>query len=344
MARDIQINFSADVDQVIAGGKDIREELDDVNDKLGDVADTSRRSGQRTADALGDVEDAAGDVGEAIEDAGDSSTDALGNVREGARDTTTAMGEIGSAAKDVLAGDIPSAATSAVSGISALIPGIGGFIGAGIASVAAGLFSMWDDQAKKTEQRIADMYANLLESGQNYQTQEQILQGTSDLFGDPQKLAEVEDAAKRLGLAVSDVGIAFVTAGPQRDAAMARLNELLAENAKLAEESTNPRYLQYLSNQRVAINQLVDRFEGLNSSQEDATYAAQLNRRAQEDVLATYSEQGAVIDGVTDSIERMPAGKTVKLDVDTTAIDRELSRTRRIPVELVTRNGKAVAW
>lgn len=287
-------------------------------------------------------------------DAEASADEIADNTEEGFDKATSnakqAGQEIGDGLKDVISdfdGSVESmgaGVASTLGGISAIIPGIGGFVGAALASIAGGMFDSWNENADKTEQRVADMYDDLLASGQNFRTQEQISAAIDAITGDPDKQREAVELANDLGLAVSDVTLAMATDGPQREALLKRTNELLAEAGDNAENSTG-RLQQSFQLREVQLEKYVSKVEGWSTAEGTALYWAQINRRAQEDLGVSLSETADAVDSVTKSVERLPDSKSVKVDADVSGVEAALRRIPKIlPLEarVFTRDGKRV--
>lgn len=109
MSDRIEINFTANVREVMRGTEQIGDGLKKTERALDDVGEQGEQSLEKITKAQGDVADASTKVGSALSD-------------------------VGGIAKSALEGDLGGAvegAAQSIGGLAALIPGVGGLVGAG---------------------------------------------------------------------------------------------------------------------------------------------------------------------------------------------------------------------
>lgn len=208
MSKPIDIHFAADHSALDKGISEINDELGTVSDSLDEVSDYANVLSDDWDKVGNKGKDAGRDVERGMDDA-ERSTKKAGEEAEGLGD---ALGGLGGIARDALEGDVTGAVegvADTLGGLAGIIPGIGGLIGAGLGVVATELVASWDDAAKEVEERVAGMYEDLIASGNQYLSQQYLMQATADLFGDPKKLEEITKAAKVAGLAITDVAAAY---------------------------------------------------------------------------------------------------------------------------------------
>lgn len=160
----------------------------------------------RIADSLTDTERKLEDVGRAGEDAGDAAAGGLADVGTSAGDVGTQLGDLGNIATDVLEGDVAGGARSAVgaiSGLAALIPGVGAAIGSGLALAANAFIGAWEQAAKTNEDRIKSMYEDMIASGRDFASTEFVNSEIDKIVEDDARLAQVKADAAEAGVKLS---------------------------------------------------------------------------------------------------------------------------------------------
>lgn len=340
----ITINFLANVKDALDGTKKLEDGVENVGEKLDDVSDTAKNSGRTQESTLRDIERASKDTYDGV---GDSADKGFGKATSSAKQ---AGQQIGDGLKDLATdtdhsiASVGSSVGGILAGIGSLVPVAGVAIGAVIGAVSAGLTKQWDDAAKDMEARTKTMYDAMLESGKNYLTQEQISKGIDVITGDPKQLQKAVKYANDLGLAVSDVVNAMAADGPQREALLDRLNTKMQTNASAWRDALDPITRASTRAAGQNLRGIADDFDNITESTTNSSYATQINRQAQEDSTRSYNETGEAVRGVGKAIDELPHGKTIKVDIDTSAIDRYLKnpKTLRINAQVFNRDGKRV--
>ena len=367
---------------------DVSREAQRKGDKIGDALTDAGREAERASEQMeralrqdfDKVADHAKDAGRKIESASeqmertfrqdfdkvaDHAKDAGRTIE---RETKDSMGRAGAATGEFKSEAIQNVAETASSfdgsmdDIASMVQGtLGGLatlpgVGLGVAALGAlgGLvYEDWKKATEDTKQAVADMFADMLESGMNYRTQEQVATALQTLYEDEGKLNTVKDAAEDLGLTVEQVATAYVTAGAARDAVMARAAELLEEErqaiadlqeqgigASRAEQEALGHSIKGHETKIANYESIIGLIEGQNEATETAAAQAESYRQAvalaQANVRGEYEATRAVQEGTTQgaiddmrelstSINGLPQA-VVRPVLDRTDFDRDIRR------------------
>lgn len=368
----IKIQIVDDVAQFLRGAGKAEDALDDVADSLDDLARDAQRRGkdagddlakgidrgtEKAEDSVGDLEksfrDMARDASRYSKDAGD---DIGRNVDRGVGRAGEVTGEFKDEARQNFS-EVVSSFDGSMESVADLAQGtFGGLAGslAGPMGLVAGLgaaaFGAWfaqaQENAEKIEDRVATMFDDLLESGSQYLSKSfvqeelaKIYQGADDAAIAYEELGKV---AEETGLTQAQVAAAFAGdahAGKLLTDALAdaqvNLKEKHADRANAvdifaAEEEMDLDRVQKKWEQQ---QKAIDIARGKVQEYGDAAEVAQLDT-----ANAAKTTQQA-LDDMANKLSTLPASKRVRLEADTTALDRELARPRSIRVGVMARPG-----
>lgn len=268
MGRPIKIELDAETTAAERGLGNTADALDDVSDALDNVDKATRdtdRGLDDIADAsrdaergLKDVEDAADDAArvldrdltKALKDAedqaertgkrvGDDSergfrraSDATDEFKDEARQN---FGEVASS----FTGDMDSAADLVQGTLGGLAGSLAGPAGA-LAGVGAGVFGAWyasaQENAEKTEQRVQEMFDDLVESGAEYLSKDFLAQRLQDIYKNTEDAVvsweRLEEIVRYTGATEQEVALAFAGDANARVALTERIREKQRETGE----------------------------------------------------------------------------------------------------------------
>lgn len=315
----IVINFGAETREVEVAGRKMSDVLKDTEAALDDVGATGEDSLDKVTKSADEATESTDKLGSGV---GGELTDAFGKF------DGTANGELESVA-------------DGLGGLAALIPGVGGLIGAGVgAALTEGVHAFTADldaQAKASEDRIQNMYDAFVESGLDYYTETQKADAIGEITKDTEKLAAAYKTAGDLGISVQEVLLAQVEAGKDRYDILQLINqEVQAEYQKGRETG------EVDSNRIVLLNNLKLQFQALTVEQQKSTDAAEVYRSTVELVTGQHQATNEEIQIQNRLLAETPAEIGTKLVVDTSGLD-EIERTpRRVRVDLYDQYGRAL--
>lgn len=323
MAIDIEIN--ADLKNAIKAFKNGEISLDDLEKKLDDSGSAGKEAGK-------DIEEGSKDAGDGLDEVADKSGK-----------TGDALKGLGGAAKSALDGDVGGAVSSAVdavSGLTSIIPGVGGLIGAGIGTALSEGVKLFtadlDAQAKASEDRVQGMFDAFIESGLNYYTESQKIDAIGAIFGDKDALKRARDDAQELGVSVAEVVAAQVEGGEKRAAILQRIDDL-----KQAEYDVGLKGGEIDSNRIVALNKIKDELEGLTAEQTDATLQAEQYRDAVGVATGNQQMTSEELRIQNSIVANRPTETVTKLTVDDSAL-QIATQPRTVRVNLIDQYGRGV--
>jgi len=350
----IKIQIVDDVASFIRGAGKAEDALDDVADSLDDLARDAQRQARDAGDDLGrGIErgaDKAGDEVEKLEksfrdmarDAGRHSKDAGDDLAKNVDRGTARAGEATAEFKDEARsnfsevvssfdGSMDSVADLAQGTFGGLAGSLGGPLGL-IAGLGAAAFGAWyasaQENAEKIETRTQDMYADMLESGENFLSKQFIQQALADIYGKTEDAAigwdQLQTVVEETGLTQETVARAF--AG-DTDAGI-----LLTEAFAAAKERLKQREREY-GEMGAQVNVGVHKdlrdsislWEGQQGAIDDAAARAtsygDAARAAGVKAITSAEEARATYDGLGRKISELPATTTttVRVEVDDAA-------------------------
>lgn len=364
----IRISIIDDFSSIFRGTKRLGDAFDEVADAVDDLADESQDAGRKIersfADAFQEVrrdskrmaDDVADDTRRSITGRGG---EAVAEFRDEARQN---FSEVASS----FSGGIDSAADLVQGTLGGLAGSLGGPIGL-ISGLLAGVAGAWyasmDQTAEEIEQRVRDMYADMLESGLDYLSDQKVAEGIAAIFEDAGEGAiSLDDArryAEQLGMSVQDVAAAFAGSGRAQAEFNAKLREAEERLANMAEITGQAEGILGVdvSEEWLALNSAIndarDRMSQLNDEFRQARDRAHEARSATERWTNTFAEQEAAAARAADQAEQISRryrdlasqtyyGPRVRVQPDPTELDRELAKPRTIKVGIAARPGTQV--
>lgn len=363
----IEINFTANIKEFLEGSENITGELEETRKKLLDLADTSTTTYAEMTDAQKEAfkdqynttesftrasnklvisqiraqEEAYRQFGEAGQTSVEQVTDAQGDLAKKSGDVGSALSDVGQIAKDALGGDVAGAADGALSTIARLAGAAGGLIGTAVvggAEVVKGIVSIINENAQAAEARVSAMYDNFLESGINYLTNDQAAQQLKELI-DSGGTDIFAGQAERLGVSIETVFAAQIKSGEERNEVIARARELLEDvNTRLA-TATGPEFTQ-LQGEAFGLGKIVEQYQALNGEQNEAAQRADLYRSVMEQITGQAALTTEEIQKANKALAETPKTVPVKLEVDSTALERALAVPRQINVTVNGYSGR----
>ncbi len=312
MGRGINIDFVANVGKFLGRTKDIEGALDDVADSLDDLAREGEKAGDKAGDGLKDGLKDAGTAAEKLErkfrDAFDevkkgsrkAGDDLGGNIKRGTREAEqgldTFKDEARQTARETAASFDGTADSAADMVQETLANALGGFgplgAAAGIAGAAAigTLYTAWQEKTEAMKQLVADMYADMIESGREFVSADFINQQIGEIVQDDNLVRAYSDAASKIGVSASEA-IAAAAGDP---AAMDKVRAAAqAFYASLGDASTS---------YRGDVNALVGAVDAQNEAIDTAAGRARLARDAMVTSAGALDDWRQAQAGVSDII------------------------------------------
>lgn len=383
MAAGINISLVSEVREFLKGTSDASAALDAVAGSLDDVAKEGDTTARKLARDFKDVRDDADTTSARMER---EFSDAFNQVKRASRDTGRDMsGDMKKASKESVSaiealraeatqnfsqvassftGDLSSAVDmvqGTLNGLSTAIPGIGLALG-GLGAVAGVFYAQWQESTERAQTRVADMYADMLASGEIYLSEAYQQQTYWDILQDQSAVLskkKAEEYATMSGLTIQQVALAFAgnmeQMGDLEDALAAKRDEYAAASlAALGDEKVA------LAEHAVWYEEIIDAVQRRNAEIGKTTAEVQENQlayklMAAETDKAQRSEQerfAGTVDSlrmVKSDLDALPASKTITLDVDTSGIPDKIRRamagvTYTVPLGVAAPNrvGQAV--
>lgn len=317
----INISFVSDVRSFIKGTDDIERAMDDVGDSLDDVSKDAKDAGDKIERSLSDagkdaerssekmeksfrkdfdkVEDKAKDAGDTI---GKESKQGFAKAERAADDfegkANEATGSFKDEAKanfaetassfDGSMGSVVEMAQSTFGGMAGSAGPIGLLAGAGALAFGA-LYTSFQANAEAIEKRASDMYADLMESGQQFLSDsfiqaevDKIVTGAEDAAI---SLADAKGMANDLGLNVSDVAAAFAGSAEAQDIVLKKIADQRSRMGELSRD-TSTSYASEIMN----LNSIERELLGQQGAIDGVTDKTAISRQAAYDYTTQYDD------------------------------------------------------
>lgn len=231
---------------------------------------------------------------------------------------------------------------------------LGGPVGlalGGLAALVGGVFSGMsaaaDENAQKAAQSIEDMYADMVESGQQFVSQDFVNQKIQEIIGSQEELNKVkQDAAQA---AISQQTALRAEAGDQdalkvaldgAEAAyakvQARIDEVVRNGGQVSGE---------LRDQSGAAADLVKHYQDLAANQDTAKAKADLYRSSTSETAAAMADASGKAKGFASALSGIPGEKRVTISVDDAAAKerlRQLGKAINVDMYVTPRTGRGI--
>lgn len=350
MSSGVNLKLLADTSSLIKGTRDSATALDQVVDSLEELALESRTTGDKLeTDLKGiarDGETAADKLERSMRDAFDTvKKESRETARKVERDSDDGFGAAGAVTGEFkdearsnfseitssFTGDMDSIADLAQGTLGGLAGSLAGPFGiaAGTVAAAGGLFyAKWKESTERTKQRVADMYDDLIDSGERFLSesykQDSYWAILKDDEGAVLSLDKANEYAKLLGISVQEVALAWAGNDTQMrqviDGLKAKRQEYV-DQLKGASEEERTQLAETIGWYDAAIAKNQDRNDEI-----DETVDAVNRSRAAWDVYGSEAGQvladqqrdyGKVRDAASranDAIRGIPPKTTVEID------------------------------
>lgn len=217
----LSLDIAANTRQAQAQVKDLGQALDKTADALDDIARDGSKAGDKLEGSFRDMvrasKRASDDVADGWKDAyrkaerasDDFQRDASGNVQNFKQEAVQNLSEVASSWKGDLEG-MADGVQGLTGGLAAsLTPGIGIPV-AILGAAAAAFFASWQQAAEDSKQRVSDMYADMIESGNTFLSESFIQQAVKTLGEDAGKWADANKRVEETGIGIGDILRAMV--------------------------------------------------------------------------------------------------------------------------------------
>jgi hypothetical protein len=324
----ISIKLAGDESDFVKSVKRGEESLEDLQKTLDDVSDDGAKSVEKLDDKFSDTIKTVKDLGDASEsslrktkrgadDAGDGIKDLKQEANSTAKEAAASFD--GSAESIIDAFQEVSAQAFAGFGPAGAIAGLAAAAGIGIAMSA---FEAFQEEQKKTAERIAALGEQFIDSGhtgadaiQNIVDKLKELATTTE--DGALKLSDIEKQSKKIDERFSDLAQAY--AGGAQD--LEKFIEKLKEERKAYDESNDAtdRYTNKIKGAKLAV---YDETIGKLQQVQDETLAAQeIERQAAESGMDALQAKADAISGINDAYDDTVNSITDYVDAESGILD-----------------------
>lgn len=336
--------------------EDVAEALKDTERYSEKAGDQLERSMKEAGDATEKLADEHKDLARTIERySREARDDIKRNYDAGASDAGSAVGEFKEEARsnfsevvssfDGSMDSIADLAQGTFGGLAGSLMGPVGLAAGAIAALGGTWYASWKANAEQAEQRVADMYEDMKESGNGFLSDQFVSDQLAKIFGKTDDAAVSWDRLQSIvdatGKTEAQVARAFAGDGAARievlEALKQKHEELAEEQSKVVPngyDNTHVERMTQIGNEISAVDRYRDILLGMTDEQADA--ADRANSLA--DALGS----------VGDAASEIPANISVKVDPDTGQFENKLrpvlnkQRKIRVEAEFVTRDGKVI--
>lgn len=368
----INIDVAVNSKAAVGGVKDLSAALDETSDALDDLTRASDKGGG--SKAL-----------EATERSADQATDAVQQLERNFRDLTTATKRQDDAAdkaarssdkafhdagestgefkQEALANfsEVTSSFDGSMQSVVDLAQGtfgglaaLGGPVGLALGGVAAligltfsSLSTSADTNAQAAAQSIEDMFSDMVESGQEFVSQDYVNQKIQEIIGNQEQLNKVkQDAAQA---SISQQTALRAEAGDQDALAVA------LENARAARQKITDQIDEVvrgggtvsgqLRDEAGAAQDLVLHYQDLAANTDTAKAKADLYRSATSETAAQLGNAAGQADALNAAVTKIPESKRLQIAVDDAEARRKLDALRQginVDLYVTPRQGRVI--
>lgn len=309
----INIAFAADTRTFLKGAGDVETALERTGDALDDLARDGDKAGDKLEQTFREIsrkaKDNSDDVGKTYEKNFRQAEDAADRFRRGADDGMRDLNQnAGANAKEFAASwdgsaegaldSIQGFAAEALEGFGPL--GLAG--GAALAAAAGAMYAAFQQNAELSEQRISDMYEDMVESGQSFVSEQFLTDELQKIYGKADdaavKWADLLATVEATGLSQATVARAYAgdtEAGAQLTEA---LNDKLREQADFARDAA-------------------EKGQRLNDAYYDANVALQDVAGSWRDNQAETDNALERVEGYREAVAGLPTNHVLDMEVNT---------------------------
>lgn len=289
---------------------------------FGKLEDTAEDASRKVADSTEKGFERAGD---AAKDAGQTITDELGG----------ALGELDDTAQGAADG-----ALGALRGLSALIPGVGAAIGAGLATIGSLFVRDFFDSAKETESRVDRLYEYLLESEANYLTASQMQKAAAEAMDDDTMVQRAKAIAAAFEIPFVEAMAIIVENGATARDMLAEVEERFASSAGGARGIGTDITTEWVA-ARDALTETVGEFDTALGRAQDLRGVIAFLPGGLHETTAAANDAGLALDRVAN-----PRSTSIGVEVDLEEAERKVAewqrRQRTIRVGIGVASGERV--
>jgi len=316
------------LDKVDSAAEDTGRELERSFDRAQDASKDFERQNKKLSDT---IRDESRKSSKAIRDIGDEGFDKSGDAVKGFKDEALSnFSEVASSFDGTMTG-VVDGVTGTLGGLATAISGPVGLALGGLGLIAGAVSASWAANAEQIAEDWQAMYDDMVESGQNFLSQDLINQKIQDIAADQGKVNEALSQAKSVG---EDYLTVIRAQAGDMDALAAVYTS--AREALDEQNAAQERYIEKNGEESAAIASkqgeleiLIGKYGDMIGSQDNAATAAGIARRAMEESAAANNATADSLDRVRDSSNGIPDGKTIKVYADTSEWDAEVERIRR---------------
>jgi hypothetical protein len=340
MTKPIEIPLVANARGVVVGAKDAENAFGKVADSLDDMARDGDRAGDKLERSFEDIQREARQTGNVVQR---ESKEGFGKASEASREfKSEAIQNLSETASsfDGSLTSISDGIQGTFGGLAASLPGPLGIAAAGIAVVGGAVLAGAAAQAEATKQIVENAFQDMVDSGQNYVSQEFYNQSIQDLLDDSGKLDQARYASKELGLGLDTIVAAMAgVPGPAKEVtdAINRYNDAGRE----AVEGTRGAWAPHFKEVTGAI-------DGATGAVDSATSKLGIYQGATKAAADAVDAQTAKVKALGDAVVQLPDGRTVKVNavLDDAQLKAALnsiqSKPLKVPVTFTDKYGRAI--
>lgn len=327
----VTIRYDGEPDGALDAASQVEDSLGDLEGALDDLARTGA--------------DAGDDLAKSLEGAGEAAEESMDTLGQGAEMSGREVRSVGRIAKEALEGDLSGAVQAATPLLMSLGP-VGVVAGAaaavGIGAITAGLAGA-GAAAEEMVKKLTDAYKRAAEEGRAYLSEAEIQAIALETIFDSEKREDARAEAERIGVELQTYVRAQAGDQEALNLVLERTNALIRERQEALR--FQPGNLEgtltaaELDQTLFAYNAILDENQAIHDATLDNIAAAEIYQQ----VVAAGAQQAAI---VADRIDSIPAERTATVTVigDTSALDRDLARSRTVRVNLegYARSGQRV--
>ncbi|GLK17744.1 hypothetical protein [Herbiconiux flava] len=313
---------------------DVRSDNERSERSFKELADTAKRETKQAGDDL------ARNVKRGTDKAENGFDDLKDEARQSARETAASFREV-SDVGDLIQETLANAFVGF--GPAGVAAGIAGAVGFGL------LVEAISSGADQNEQRVQDMYDDMIQSGNDFLSTELVSQGIQNIQKNTAEYAQAQQDAADTGVSLSTVLLAMAGDTEALNAVQTVRAEKMTELQQKQQEhiATTTTEDETLAAQINTLETMGLRYDSVASSTETASAKVDIYRQAMEQAGGASEGASAKIQGVIDKVNALPPNRTIRIDVDDSALEaaitRQQGRTIQINVDgQITRIGNQV--